>query len=274
MIAWFNGDLLPIGGVSIAATDRGFLLGDGFFETMAVNNGKVAYFREHMARLHATADRLSLPVPYSKKEIKKAIKDVLAGCELKNCRAALRLTVTRGSGPRGLMPPLELNPQFLITACEIPDHFSSAKVKTVSVPRNEFSPTSTIKSLGYLDNIIAFEEAHQQGADEGLMLNTAGNIAEGTVSNVFFMRSTTLLTPKIEDGCLPGVMRDAVLKMAPRMGLSVSEETLPPDIIDTCDEAFLTNSLVRIRTIHELNGRVMPSETWTDRILESLKAEE
>lgn len=274
MISWFNGDLLPLGGVSISATDRGFLLGDGFFETMAANSAKVVRFHDHMKRLHETADKLSLPIPYSLDEITHAINDVLVGCQLTKCRAAVRLTITRGSGPRGLLAPLELNPQILITATQAPDHYPTANVKTVSVRRNEFSPTCNIKSLCYMDAIFAFKEAHEQGADEALLLNTSGNIAEGTISNIFFVKEDALFTPKIEDGCLPGTARTAVINVAHHLGMTVHEESLRPDIIQTCDEAFLTNSLYRVRTIHELDGRLMPSEAWADKIMNSLKAQE
>lgn len=274
MIAWFNGDLLPLQGVAISPTDRGFLLGDGFFETMAASQGKVVRFDDHMKRLQATADKMSLPIPYNQNEIMDGIRDVLAGCQLTQCRAAIRLTITRGSGPRGLLPPLEITPQILISAAEVPEHFSSAKVKTVSVRRNEFSPATQIKSLCYLDNIFAFEEAHEQGADEALMLNTQGNIAECSISNIFFIRNDQLLTPRIEDGCLPGTMRSTVLKTAIDLGMTVSEESLSPEVTQTCDEAFLTNSLYRVRTIHEIDGRLMPSEHWADKLLKAVKDSE
>lgn len=274
MIAWFNGELLPLGGVHIQATDRGFLLGDGFFETMAANKGTVARLDAHMERLENTAAKLKFPLPYSRAEIKTAIDDVLLANQLKNTRAALRLTVTRGSGPRGLMPPLELNPQVLLSASEVPDHFASAKVKTVSICRNEKSPTAQIKSLCYLDNILAMEEAHEQGADEALMLNTAGQVAEGSISNIFFVKDDQLFTPPISDGVLPGTMRRCVLEIAHKLGMSVIESSLGPEIIQTCDEAFLTNSLFRVRPIHELDGRLIPSEVWADRILKEIKAAE
>jgi len=274
MIAWFNGELLPLRGVAIPATDRGFLLGDGFFETMAAKAGKIIRFDEHMARLHKTADILGLPIPYDLDEIKSAIHEVLVGCRLTEHRAAIRLTVTRGSGPRGLLPPLELNPQVLISATEAPEHFPTAKVKTVSVRRNESSPTSQVKSLCYMDNIFALQEAHEQGADEALLLNTSGNIAEGTIANIFFVKGDELLTPKIEDGCLPGTMRTAVINKAAELGMHIKENCLSPEVIQTCDEAFLTNSLCRVRPIYELDGRQMPSENWADKILIALKADE
>ncbi|MDV7341654.1 aminotransferase class IV [Terasakiella sp. A23] len=274
MIAWFNGELLPLDGVAIPATDRGFLLGDGFFETMAVNSGKIVRFDDHMKRLSDTADKLSLPLPYSVEEIQSGIHDVLVGNQLLKTRAAIRLTVTRGSGPRGLLPPLELKPQMLITAGEAPDHYPAASVKTVSVRRNEQSPTAGIKSLCYMDNIFAFEEAHKAGADEALMLNTAGHIAEGTITNIFFVKGDQLLTPKVSDGALPGTARSAVIKTAAEIGMVVSEESLTPDIITDCNEAFLTNSLCRVRVIHKLDGRQIPAQAWADKILDALKAGE
>jgi len=125
-----------------------------------------------------------------------------------------------------------------------------------------------------MDNIFAFKEAHAQGADEALLLNTSGHIAEGTISNIFFISAGTVLTPKIEDGCLPGTMRSAVIKKAQELGMEVQEQSLAPDIIQTCDEAFLTNSLCRVRPIHELDDRLMPAQTWADKIHTALIADE
>lgn len=266
MIAWFNGELLPLNGISIAATDRGFLLGDGFFETFAAENGKVSLFAQHMARLRNTSDFLGLPVPYNDDDLLKAIDDVLTGCQLKDTRAALRLSVSRGSGPRGLVPPLEINPQVLISATETPAHFPSAHLVTVDIRRNEFSPTSQIKSLCYLDNILAQQAARDKGGDEALMFNTRGHIAEGSISNIFFVHKNTLLTPPLSDGCLPGVMRQLVLSLAPDLGLSTQEISLDPKILNECDEAFLTNSLIRVRPVHQIDARALPSQHWTDKL--------
>lgn len=274
MIAWFDGALLPLGGVSIPATDRGFLLGDGFFETMAASNGQVIRFNDHMDRLEDTAAFLKTPLRYTRADITAAIHDVLIANGLTNKRAALRLTVTRGSGPRGILPPLDICPHMLISASEAPDHFPAAKVKTVSLCRNEKSPTSRIKSLCYLDNILAMQDAKEAGADEALLLNTTGNIAEGSISNIFFIQGNSLLTPSVKDGALPGVMRKTVLSVAEKMGLSVQEASLAPDIIQTCDEAFLTNSLFRLRPILEIDGRAMPSQTMCDQLHKKIKETE
>jgi len=270
MIAWFNGELLPLDGVSISATDRGFLLGDGFFETIAANKGKVARFSAHMDRLEQTAQKLAINLPFVPDEIADAIQEVLLGCQLREERAALRLTISRGSGPRGLLPPADAQTQFLISAAPAPETFEPAKVAFVSVRRNEFSPSATIKSLCYLDNILAFEEAKKNGADEALLLNTQGYVCEGTISNIFFIKGDCLYTPKISDGCLPGVMRACVIKTAKEIGLDVKEQTLRADFINTVDAAFLTNSLMRVRTISQIYERTLPLNTWTEKLLDAI----
>lgn len=274
MIAWFDAELLPLGGVSIPATDRGFLLGDGFFETMAATDGQVIRFNAHMDRLEETAAFLKTPLRYTRGDIAAAIQDVLTANGLNDKRAALRLTITRGSGPRGILPPLDICPHMLISASEAPDHFPAAKVKTVSLRRNEKSPTSRIKSLCYMDNILAMQEAKEAGADEALLLNTIGNIAEGSISNIFFIQGNDLLTPSIEDGALPGVMRKTVLSVATLMGLTAQETSLTPEIIQSCDEAFLTNSLFRLRTILEIDGRAIPSQAMCDQLHQKIKETE
>ncbi|WP_417841199.1 aminotransferase class IV [Terasakiella sp.] len=270
MIAWFNGELFPLDGIAIKATDRGFTLGDGFFETMLAQQGQVAHFDAHMARLHESAHMMDIPLPYSTDEIGKAIDDVLTACQLKDKRAALRLTVTRGSGPRGLLPPLEITPQVLLSASDVPDHFPSAKLALVTMRRNEFNPTSRIKSLNYLDNIFALREAVAKGADEALLLNTQGHIAEGSVSNIFFIKNNALYTPPIEDGCLPGVMRAHVLQTARTLGLNTHERSIGIGIIQTCNEAFLTNSLVGIRPVHQIDGLQIPDQVWTEKLRANL----
>lgn len=274
MIAWYNGDLLPLGNIAIPATDRGFLLGDGFYETIACNNGNPVRFDDHMKRFLKTAGYMNIPLPYNLDEIRTAINDVLVGCQLMECRSALRLTLTRGSGPRGLLAPIDINPTIIISAAEVPNQYASAKIKTVSVVRNEHNPSAKIKSLCYIDNIFAFEEAHAAGCDEALMLNTKGNIAEGSISNIFFIKDDCLLSPAIEEGALPGTMRQAVLQKAIELGLPTCETRLSPEILLTCEEAFLTNSLMRVRPIHEIDGRHIPSQTWGDKLLAALIKDE
>ncbi len=274
MIGWKNGELLPLSAIQVDATDRGFLLGDGFFETMAANQGHIALFDAHMKRLEETAGLLGMTLPYQTEEIEQAITDVLVGCQLQNSRAALRLSVSRGSGPRGLTPPLECCPQMILSASEAPDHYPAARLKTSDIRRNEFSPTSQIKSLCYLDNILAFQDAHAHGADDALLLNTQGHICETTICNIFFIQDSKLLTPPISDGCLPGVMRQEVLNCAPALGLEVIEASLSVDMITNCEEAFLTNSLMRIRAIHEIDTHRLPSQHWTEKLLETVKQRE
>jgi len=270
MIAWFNADLLPLGGISIPATDRGFLLGDGFYETIACNSGQPVRFQKHMQRLHKTAKLMKIDLPHSLDEIQSAINDVLTGCQLMKSRASIRITVTRGSGPRGLRIPLKITPNVMITAAKVPDCYEAAKIKTVSIVRNEHTPSAHIKSLSYIDNIFAFEEAEAAGFDEALLLNTKGHIAEGSISNIFFIKNDCLFTPPIEDGALPGIMREAVLKKAQALGLKTKEASLTPDIALTCDEVFLTNSLVRVRSVKQIDDRLIASQKHSNKLLHAL----
>lgn len=268
MQAWFDGHLMHVNDVAIHATDRGFLLGDGFFETLAAQNGRTIHLSRHLKRLEETAAFFHAPLPYDTDDLIKAIHDVLTGSHLTQCRASVRITVSRGAGPRGLLPPLELKPHVLITASDVPESFSSARVCQVSLRRNETSPASAFKTLSYMDNILAFEEAHARTCDEALMLNSQGFIAEGAISNIFFIQQGTLLTPRKEDGILPGITRQLVLESAADLGLGVEEKALSPDIIQSCEEAFLTNSLVRVRPIYEIDGRKIPSETISRKLLD------
>ncbi|WP_419800013.1 aminotransferase class IV [Terasakiella sp.] len=165
---------------------------------------------------------------------------------------------------------MEIAPQVLLSASDVPDHFPSAKLALVTIRRNEFNPTSRIKSLNYLDNIFALREAVAKGADEALLLNTQGHIAEGTISNIFFIKNNALYTPRINDGCLPGVMRAHVLQTAQKIGLHTHEISMGVGIIQTCNEAFLTNSLVGIRPVHQIDGLQIPDQIWTEKLRANL----
>ena len=186
---WLNGDLVAADAARIDPRDRGFLLGDGVFETFAAADGYVYRLAEHLARLHTGAALLGIPVPVDDDDVGRAVQAVLEANGLARGRAALRLTLSHGVGPRGLLAPADPHPTLLLTATAASAPPEAMTATTASVRRNEHSPTASIKHMSYLDNIIARNEAARSGADEALMLNTAGNIAA----------RTTCLCP-----CLPG----------------------------------------------------------------------
>jgi len=165
--------------------------------------------------------------------------------------------LTRGPGPRGLIPPPRPRPTVLITAAPLSQiHFPPAQaIIAKDIRRNEHSPSATIKSLNYLDNILARRQAEQAGADEALLFNTAGNLAEASTANLFIVHEGTLQTPPISEGALPGITRSVVLELALKLGIPTEETSIAADDLQRAEEAFLTNSIIEIRPLLQVEGQ-------------------
>jgi branched-chain amino acid aminotransferase len=241
MIVWLNGALTPTGEARIDPRDRGFLLGDGLFETLPAVSGRLFHLADHRARMVRGAELLDLPIPPAAAELEDAALTVLAANGLAHDHAALRITYTRGAGPRGLLPPDEPAPTLLISAQR----------------RNHLAPTSRIKCLGYLDNIPARREAEQAGADEGLVTNGVGDLACASAANLFVVEDGAVLTPAINHGALPGVTRAVVLALAAANGIEAVEAAITPERLGAATEAFLTNSLIGVRPLVAVNGKTI-----------------
>ncbi|MGH6795895.1 MAG: aminotransferase class IV, partial [Methylocella sp.] len=230
--------------VSIA--DRGLLLGDGLFETMAVYSAQVFDLDAHLERLASGLGVLGFVQAVDLAGLRAGIADFIAAEEASS--AVLRVTVTRGAGPRGLAPPEAPRPAIFMTLSPMPAVRKaplSLHIATVT-RRNEHSPLSRIKALPYLDNLLALSEARAHGADDALLLNTCGTIACASVANVFAIREGRLETPPVCDGALPGTMRALVLCLAKRAGLVAVENSLHVKDLSEADEVILTNSISRV----------------------------
>lgn len=244
--------------------DRGFLLGDGLFETVLFRAGEPVLWDAHLARLGRGCQALGLPAPDAGKleaEAARALKDRRLG----TARAAVRLTWTAGSGGRGLSRPEPPAPRLIVSAAAAPRPETPATVMVSSVRRNARSPSARLKTLAYLDNVLARREAEAEGADEALMLNTAGHAACASAANLFWITDGSLHTPSLACGVLDGVMRARVLKAAP-----VLEARANLDALLKCEAAFLTNSLIGIRTIRVLAGRFLQPHPMIGALSESL----
>ena len=232
-----NGELQDAQSAHIDPLDRGFTLGDGLYETIAIRKGKLRRFNSHMARLREGAKVLSIPVLYSNARLEDM---ALATIDASNVEdGALRITLTRGSGERGITPPIAPSPTLAITATTTAPHIEGAHLIVSSeTRRNERSPLAAIKSTNTLDSIIGRMEARTKSADDAILLNTEGNVAEATVSNVFLLVDGGLITPPVADGALPGVMRGEVIKLA-----RAEEKTVTTELLMRASEAFLSNAL-------------------------------
>jgi branched-chain amino acid aminotransferase len=251
-----NGRLIDAREARIDPADRGLLLADGLFETLRAYGGRPFCLAAHLARLAAGAKFLGLPVPPGS-EITEAVSATLAANDLTD--ASIRITLTRGPGPRGLLPPVQVAPTLMIAAHPLPPSLPGIMSACLaSMRRNEHSPLAQLKSLAYLDNILALREAAAAGCDEAILLNTAGRIAGGSRGNLFLVLEGVVTTPPPSEGLLPGIARQTVLALAARHGLPVREATLNLADVTRASEAFLTNSLLEVVPLTRLQDRALP----------------
>jgi len=246
-----NGRLIDAEDARIDPTDRGLTLGDGLFETIAVRGAQPARMGAHLARLRDGADVIGLNILADMGDLKSALLETIEANGIEE--GLLRLTVTRGSGPRGVLPPSPAKPTVMIVGFsqQLTPMAPVGAVISTTIRRNEHSPLARIKSTNYLDGILAAQEAAKRGADDAVLLNTAGNLAEATAANLFLVLDGRLVTPPQADGALPGVMRADVIK-----GLGAVERSLKPSDFSQAAEAFLTNS-AGIRALVSVDGKAV-----------------
>lgn len=241
---------------TVSPFDRGFTLGDGLFETLRVKAGKVLRLEAHLARLAAGADVLGMPLPAI--DLALALARTAAGNGLGE--GVLRLTLTRGIGPRGVLPPAEPKPTLVIAAAPLSPPLPAARlVIAQGTRRNDRSPLARVKSLNYLDGILARQEAARRGADDAILLNTRDGVAETSIANLFAVIDGTLVTPPLSEGVLPGVMRAQVITAG------AWERPLTAGDLARADEILLTSAL-GIRSVATLEGASIPSAAAADRL--------
>lgn len=253
---WINGRIVGEDQFCIRAGDRGMLYGDGLFETVRLYRGKPFVLEQHCARLKDGCTKLN--ISYPEKEIESGIKQVLENAG--HLDGSLRITVTRGESSRGILPPSDTSPTVIIK-CQWGDVYSPVlyergfRAVTISFPRNHLSPLVRLKTLNYLENVLGRMEAANAGVEEGIFLNFDGDVAEGTVSNVFLVLEEGIATPPLESGLLPGITRDLVIMLALQSGLNVSERPVRKEDFARATEAFLTNSLLEVMPLVSLDGK-------------------
>ena len=226
--------------------DRGLLLGDGLFETLLWRRGELVLAQAHAARLAAGAAVLGLPAPDPGAFTDTALEAVRrAG--LGETRAAVRVTLTAGSGGRGLDRPAALQPRLLATAAPSVRPASPARLAIAATRRNQASSASRLKTLSYLDNVLARREAVAAGAEEAVMLNTDGHLACAAAANIFWIRDGALFAPAPEAGVLDGIMARQVRAAAAGLGLDVRSVLAAAAVLESAEAIFLTNSLIGLR---------------------------
>lgn len=255
MNVWLNGTLVDEAAPALSAVDRGFLLADGVFETLLCVDGRVCALEAHVDRLHRGAAHLDIPLFWKTGDINAAIVNLLHDNDLQSGRASARLTLSRGAGARGLEFSATGTPSLVISTAAAPEVKAAYRLHVSSVRRNEHSPLANLKSLNYGDNILARREAVAHGADEALMLNSAGFVACAAAANVWIVAQDIVRTPSLDQGVLPGIVRHYLLDLLPDFGLAVTEGPLSLDMVLAADEVFLSNSLIGIRPVSDLQDK-------------------
>ncbi len=258
MKVFVNGKVVDERRASVPVSDRGFLYGDGLFETMRSYDGKVFKLDGHLKRLYDGAKIIKLKIPLSKIGIKNAIYRLLRVNKLED--AYIRLAVSRGEGRVGLDATTARTANIVIITKPFTPYPAELYKKGLSVfissvRRNENSPLSRIKSINYLNNIAARMEAQKKGYNDAILLNNKGKIACGAVSNIFTINKNTLLTPSVASGILSGITKTEIIKIARKLGLKVQEKEINRNEIFKMSEVFFTNTLMEIMPVTKVNGK-------------------
>jgi branched-chain amino acid aminotransferase len=252
MTVWVNGELLDTDDSQVGAFDHGLTVGDGVFETIAIRAGRPLAVTRHLARLVRSALALGLPAPEIE-TLRAAVEEVTAAAGAAG--GVIRVVYTSGTGPLG-SDRGDGTPTAAVLLGPAPERPPTTDVITVAWPRNERGALVGIKTTSYAENVLALTEARRHGASEAIFANTAGNLCEGSGTNVFLVLDGQLLTPPLSAGCLAGVTRLLVIECC---GLDVVERDVPITALAEAEEAFLTSATRNVQAIRAVNGRAMPS---------------
>jgi len=258
-IVFMNDRLVPEDEARVSVFDHGLLYGDGVFEGMRSYAGRVFRMEAHLDRLWDSARSIALEIPMTKEAVAKAVNDTLAANKLPD--GYVRLVVTRGAGTLGLDPNRTSHPQVIVIADTIslyPRELYERGLRIVTAATQRSHPAALsprIKSLNYLNNIMAKLEGLQAGCVEALMLNHKGEVAECTADNVFAVRKGVVLTPPPDAGILEGITRCAVMDLAASAAIPCREATLTRYDLYTAEEVFITGTAAEVVPVVEIDGR-------------------
>ena len=256
---WLNGQIVPSERAVVSVFDHGLLYGDGVFEGIRFYNHKTFCLSEHLQRLRDSALVLRIMLSYTEEELTKAVNELITECGQKE--GYIRLVITRGNGSLGIDPASCQQPTVFMIASPlsiVPENKRQQGLKLMisavrRMPVDVLDPR--VKSLNYLNNVMAKMQATIAGMDEAVMLNATGNIAEGSADNVFVVKEGRLFTPDVSSGALQGITRHIVIRLARDSGIDVVESRLSPYDLYTADECFLTGTGVELLPVAEVDGR-------------------
>lgn len=262
LLVYIDGNFYPKSEAKVSVYDHGLLYGDGVFEGIRAYEGVVFKLDEHLDRLYRSANTIMLQIPLTKDEVKKAVLDTLKKNNLET--AYIRLVVTRGIGDLGLDPrKCSKSTVIIITEPLIRLHSEDRKKNGITamiswVKRDPVDATThEIKSLNYLNSILAKIEANIAGVDEAICLDKSGFVCEGVAENIFMVRNGEIVTPPICTGALPGITRGVVMKLAKKLDYSMVERNITPNELFNADEVFFTGTAAEIIPVRGINKRVI-----------------
>lgn len=262
---FLNGQFLPEAQAVVPVTDRGFLLGDGLFETMRVVRGKPFRFAEHLERLARGAEFLKIKMPFASEQLQQFAAQLIEQNRMPE--AVLRLTLTRGPGGRGYAPDATGKPTVVMTLHPAPPE-AAVKWKLITslfqIPVAD--PLAAFKTTSKILHVMARAEAAEKGADEALLLNTSGEVAETASGNLFWVAGNEICTVPAARGILPGVTRAVVLEISRKLGLPAAERVIKPEALRNAAGIFVTQSVSGVAPVATLDGKPVAPSPLVDRI--------
>lgn len=259
---WMNGEIIPAEKAKVSVNDYGFLYGFGLFETIRAYNGKPFMLEAHLERLNGSLRSLGLSFRIDVDEIRKAIRRLLRENGLSSVDSRIRLSVTPGEGkPTGDLGSCG-EPTIVILASPIPPDLDAALASGVKVviyphPRSISGEMARMKLTSYVENLLARRYAKERGAFEAILLDRSGYVLEGSISNLFVLRGERLVTPPVDLGLLPGITRSLLIRIAPDLGMEVNEKPFRSEELLKGDGVLITNSVIGLVPVRELEGREM-----------------
>lgn len=268
-VCWIDGKLVAESEAKISIFDHGLLYGDGVFEGIRFYNNQAFRLDNHLNRLVDSAKAIALTLPYTKDEFVTAVNKVIQESELDN--GYIRLVSTRGKGSLGINPAsCQKSSAFIIAdkSSFVDKRVLENGAKLIIASTRRLAADGLdprVKSLNYLNHILARMEATQAQADEAILLNAQGNVTEGSTDNIFIVKNNKIFTPPIADGALDGITRGIIFEIADEQGFDCKEKTLSPYDLYTADECFLTGTAMELLAVSEIDGRALsscPGETY------------
>lgn len=266
MILFLNGRFVPEEQAVVSVFDRGFLYGDGLFETLRISHGQPFRWTAHWDRLRAGAEFLKIPIPFAENELRASARWLVAQNEMSE--GVLRLTLTRGAGPRGYSIAGTTAPNCVMSLHPLPGKPAGWHLVTVSARLPAGDPLARYKTGNKLLQILGRAEAETRGAHEALLLNSDGAIAEASSGNVFWIQAGKIYTPPLEAGILPGITRGLVIDLCKQLALPVCEIlTAPAELVKT-EGMFITLSSLGLMPVDSLDGLRLPRSTAIAKLTE------